>query len=498
MLLQPWLAVTTTLALATAVFLLVWRVFGRRARRPGLRARLHTLADDDIATIAYEKKNKVFGGVYPRGFSRVALDELVMAGAVLLPDGHLETHAAILFQLETDGGPSIELGCFTLLFEVICKPCCLAAWPLSLAELRAGMQSAISANASTWRDSICVPWRASCIRKTCADQPGTVKSPAIEQELANVVTPCLRSPAPLVDLKGYAVEAIVFLSDGVDLVKQAQGSGVPAASKETLMLLGVRSVANGLVNPAKLCVSKGSEVHSRAEDAVAFCVAYRAVAFLQPYLQSPSETLTASDPMCGVGTYLLALRWILERRASACQHARVRLLGSDVEHTSITQASVNLHTSHAQKTAIVSCTGDIARTPTGCASRATSTLSVELEFTKESTSEWCARMVELGGLDLVLVDPPWGQRHSSFSKVMKDMHAWSRDWANALKPGGRALVVTIRTKQFENEILKNLLYRRLLFLEEALQFDNKGYWQCKLFILRKPTAEEKSLDSLWQ
>ena len=51
---------------------------------------------------------------------------------------------------------------------------------------------------------------------------------------------------------------------------------------------------------------------------------------------------------------------------------------------------------------------------------------MHVDFRVESVSEFADRMA--GAVDVLLVDPPWGQRHSNFSKVMKNINAWAKDW----------------------------------------------------------------------
>ena len=58
------------------------------------------------------------------------------------------------------------------------------------------------------------------------------------------------------------------------------------------------------------------------------------------------------------------------------------------------------------------------------------------------------------------------------------------EWARVLKPGGVALVITICKKVLEDNVLPGL--RGQLVLEEARQFDNKGWTVCRMYTVRKP------------
>ncbi|CAE7634752.1 ylbC [Symbiodinium sp. CCMP2456] len=56
--------------------------------------------------------------------------------------------------------------------------------------------------------------------------------------------------------------------------------------------------------------------------------------------------------------------------------------------------------------------------------------------------------------------------------------------------GGVALVVTICTKHFENQVLQYMQKEGRLILEDDTPFDNKGWTQCKVYTLRKPPAAQ--------
>merc|ERR1712046_288611 len=65
------------------------------------------------------------------------------------------------------------------------------------------------------------------------------------------------------------------------------------------------------------------------------------------------------------------------------------------------------------------------------------------------------------------------------------MIKWTREWARVLKPGGFAVVVTITTTFFETQVLKPLEHKGLCCLEDFVQFDNKGWTQCRLYTVRR-------------
>lgn len=489
-----WRSAALTAAASAAIaaaLLLRRRRLARRAQRGALACAALAVGDsgdsgasgDSVGEKARGARAPVFAGAYPRGFGEVALAEVKAAGGTIIPGGHLEAHAVILFRVEgVKDGTFIELGAFTWLFELLARPPAVAWPPPSAAALRSAVRAAVAAapgGAAAWRGAVRKPWRATCVRAMIGT-PGDIKSPAIEREVAAAVGENLIEPGcepPPVSLEAFELEVVVFLSDGIDTVAQARAAGKPPSHVEATLLLGLRRAEGALVRLARLGAVKGEKVLSRASDAVAFCVAYRAARLVASLPASASKppsvddavgvslaTLVTADPMCGVGTFLLALRWVLLRAAAGRQtlsYSAVELLGSDADAAAVEQARANAKDDHAEG-------------------------SVEINFANESVSEWADRMQKRGGVDLVIVDPPWGQRHSNFSQVMKNMNAWARDWARALKPGGVALVVTIRTKQFEKEVVDNLQYRNLLWLEEAVQFDNKGYAQCKLYVLRQP------------
>jgi len=161
--------------------------------------------------------------------------------------------------------------------------------------------------------------------------------------------------------------------------------------------------------------------------------------------------------MCGVGTYLLALRWVLERRPVPGLRG-AQLVGVDIDSESADFVRLNAGSTVGALTLAV-LHGSSAALPLRNAS-----------------------------VDLIIVDPPWGQRHSSHNYVKQFFPRWAREWARVLKPGGAALVVTICKRVFEEQVLPPLQRQGLLALDEVVQFDNKGWTVCRLYVVRKPPA----------
>merc|ERR1712032_1276517 len=69
------------------------------------------------------------------------------------------------------------------------------------------------------------------------------------------------------------------------------------------------------------------------------------------------------------------------------------------------------------------------------------------------------------------------------------MSHWTREWARVLKPGGVAVVVTITTQLFETQVLAPFEKKGLLRLEDSVQFDNKGWTQCRLYTVRRLASQ---------
>jgi len=159
--------------------------------------------------------------------------------------------------------------------------------------------------------------------------------------------------------------------------------------------------------------------------------------------------------MCGVGTYLLAMRWVLAHRAHlALPGAELLGVDSDAESAGLLQLNAGR------------------------------TVGVWPLAVLQGSST--ALPLRDSSADLIIVDPPWGQRHSSHYYVKKSFPRWAREWARVLKPGGSAVVVTICKRVFEENVLPPLQNLGLLELVESAQFDNKGWTVCRLYVVRKP------------
>lgn len=86
-------------------------------------------------------------------------------------------------------------------------------------------------------------------------------------------------------------------------------------------------------------------------------------------------------------------------------------------------------------------------------------------------------------VDVIFVDPPWGQRHGSYSYVGKMWHKWHREWLRILKPGGILSMVTIRSKHVLHEYEE--CFRKQCVLVEKRLFNNAGFDNCCFFVFKK-------------
>lgn len=409
----------------------------------------------------------VFVGIYPQGLGNLAIDELNRKGATVV--SHLEEHVALLFHLPLalQHGDPVELSTFELLFELVSGTCALPP-AAAVADIAKAADVQVRGAADTWRRRMrrFSNWRISVHRYHLVDHYKAPEvAPVIGDAMAAVGAISLAvgcTAGPVVDLVRFDVEVVVYLSDGIDKLRAAADTQWRASldGKDELLLLGLR-YKSMQCRPARLTVEKG-DILSRADDTVAFCVAQRAADLLERQglqKQTACETLCIMDPMCGVGTYILAMRWVLERRSGAS----AELLGLDVDEESVwrlwqnAQATDCMDQCGAQRH-VVPLRGSSLRLP-----------------------------VRSNSIDLIIVDPPWGQRHGAHTSVKQGFPKWAREWARVLKPGGFALVVTICKKVFENQVMPPLQQKGLLELEEAVQFNNKGWTVCRLYTIRKPT-----------
>jgi len=85
--------------------------------------------------------------------------------------------------------------------------------------------------------------------------------------------------------------------------------------------------------------------------------------------------------------------------------------------------------------------------------------------------------------------------NTSKRHVKKNMLHWCEEWLRILRPGGMLVVVTITTAHFEQNVIAPLSDAGLMVQESVLQFDNKGWTQCKLYTIRRTewTVDAKSV-----
>ena len=83
----------------------------------------------------------------------------------------------------------------------------------------------------------------------------------------------------------------------------------------------------------------------------------------------------------------------------------------------------------------------------------------------------------------ILVDPPWGHRHSNHSFVQKNWHPWKREWHRVLEVGGILGIFTIRSNHVLHEWEQ--AFQEKFELVEKFLFDNAGFRQCCFFAFRK-------------
>lgn len=348
-----------------------------------------------------------FLGVYPRGLSSIALDELQREHCSVL--AHEEEHCALLFRPQDH---VLELGSFLLLCEVLGDPefgptTVLPPSP-SLQDLAhaAEMQARASCKALRRAMRPFKTWRVSVYRSGATQR---WRSPEVAIKIGEAIAPAgsiALSPSctagPQVDLKSFEVEVVAFVSDGVDELQVAAGAKrSELMGNSELLLLGLRS-GGCRARQVTLGIQKG-DLLSRADDTAALCVAQKALEFFRG-----DSCLRVLDPMCGVGTYLFALQWALSRMAPKT----VAMWGADAEAESLMHATGN---------------AKLAKLRTGS----------RIDFFQGSNG---SLPLKSDFFELIVVDPPWGQRHSSHAYVKHHLYAWAREWARLLRPGGVAVV----------------------------------------------------------
>ncbi|CAD7958475.1 unnamed protein product [Amoebophrya sp. A120] len=105
-----------------------------------------------------------------------------------------------------------------------------------------------------------------------------------------------------------------------------------------------------------------------------------------------------------------------------------------------------------------------------------------VDFLSQTT---CNRLpFRSGVVDLIFVDPPWGQRHGSHTLIQKNWKKWMTEWVRVLRDKSGLLgVVTIRTKQVLRDY--HSFFEKELELVSNLMLNNAGYQQCQFFLFRK-------------
>ncbi|KAJ1477453.1 hypothetical protein T484DRAFT_1906347 [Baffinella frigidus] len=171
-------------------------------------------------------------------------------------------------------------------------------------------------------------------------------------------------------------------------------------------------------------------------------------------VEGGGRELNVLDPMCGVGSYLCAMA-----KVALALNCRISLRGGDQEEDSVALAQRNVG-AHAE--------------------RATPPFPTQLSQCNLFEESACPD----GWADVVIVDPPWGKRHGTWSEVRKGTPVWARRWGDALGPGGVLVVVTIQTQLLERVAVPILRTQGVLLLESR-KFNNSGWEQCKYFLFRK-------------
>ena len=162
------------------------------------------------------------------------------------------------------------------------------------------------------------------------------------------------------------------------------------------------------------------------------------------------------DPMCGVGTLLCAFHVAAEKHLRK-RNTRCEFYGADKCQESIDLAKDNLKSLKCENFRVIRNEHE----------------NLMSDFAESS-------------FDLVLVDPPWGHRHSKFNEVKANMLQWARTWMRLLKAdSGLLLVITIQTRWFERQIFPVLQNQMNAELVLRKNFDNMGFTQCKIYGLIK-------------
>ena len=247
----------------------------------------------------------------------------------------------------------------------------------------------------------CDSWRVSGIRKDFAGLRQNFRSKDLELLFTDAVRSAfgaapgdtlLQHGLPPVDLLEFDLEFFVWVRGGA--------LAVGWLDKETSRIIQP---------PTRILISKGDTgfILSKSADTTAFvmaCIALKVYEAGGGCLQDKSD-LICGDPMCGVGTCLFALQYFV---STHLQGVDADFIGSDTSEPSIAQARANLarlHLDGGSFTFAHCAAEDVGR----------------------------AGAMPLNGVDLVLVDPPWGHRHGNFADIARRTPAWARQWVAILR-----------------------------------------------------------------
>eukprot|EP00400_MALV-I_sp_L67-5_P000826 gene826-872_t len=180
--------------------------------------------------------------------------------------------------------------------------------------------------------------------------------------------------------------------------------------------------------------------------------------------ETRGKNIVFLDPMCGIGTIPFVFRQVWRRyfednnyysSNSSKTKQNVKLIGFDVSEAAIIAANRSVQTDDQS-------------------------ICSDLTFETGDTSDLS---LENNSVDLIFVDPPWGQRHGSHSSVNKNWHKWKKEWIRVLKPNGLLALITTRSNHVLNEY--NDVFSKDVRLVEQFLFDNAGFDNCTFFLFRK-------------
>ena len=454
---------------------------------------------DAAATAAAEQQceHRVdhFFVTYPDGLLHACEQELLSLGGDWVE--HWKEQCAALISLRHDDAGRLP-GTFSLIFRTFagggtrCSSV-ITDRTLSAGTLDALTSALVSANAAAIQEYLGREdrWRITATRLDLSTYTCThdFNSQQVERSVGEALQQCFRpQDLPPVSLSNYVNELCVWVGENI----LALGFMSPRCGARDLHQEKTKGGGG-------LSVEKGTVV-SRADDAVSVCMAWiglsHALALSGPVLdrspglasaQEPGRKVCAGipgegilqvlDPMCGVGTYLFGAATVADTLG-----IDVMLHGCDVSSESIEMACVNAQVLNSPPGSSL-----LPGTRRGGADRFDFRVS---DCVEEAP---CAD----GWAHLILVDPPWGQRHSSYNVVKKATPKWARRWATALCDGGVLVVVTIRTKSFEHDTVP-MLAALGVTLRDVVRFNNKGFYMCKYFVFIKQGGGESPLTSQGQ